>query len=223
MPVAALVLIGLGVAAAIEAIRSSGAGSSISASIVYPRLTTDPGVDASHAIGALPCPTNPPPPPGMVYWTNQAAVTQDISAWAVQQLNTQPMGTIVEDLVDGTPVAGRIEWHTVQGATGLTGCFKGFSLLLYTDGPSPNPPYSSSDQSGGVAFIQVPRGFGLPRRSAAHTGHLLRDRSGVGALGMPEIRGPSGLGLPIWGRWGAPTVPLAYRRRIRLPARWPPY
>ena len=93
----------------------------------YPLVYMDERVVQDHAIGALPCPANPPPPEGWVYWAGAAgpALTQ----FAVGVLQHYPMGTVVMDLVGGELIGARVEWHTVQGATGKTGCFKGVNLL----------------------------------------------------------------------------------------------
>lgn len=97
-------------------------------SLQYPIVTTDPGVDTTHLIGQLPCPTNPPPPDGFAIWTG--SVSPAVSAWSKHVLITYPMGTFVQDIVDGQLVAARVEWHTWRGATGETGiCIKGVTLF----------------------------------------------------------------------------------------------
>ncbi len=98
-----------------------------SAGATYPILTVDPGLDPTHPLGVLPCPTDPLLPAGLRNW--QGPVPPAVGAWAVHALHTYPIGTIIEDLVDGQIVAARIEYHTLQGATGKTGCFKGCSML----------------------------------------------------------------------------------------------
>lgn len=98
----------------------------------YPIVTTDPGVDTTHTPGALPCPTNPGPPAGFAIWTKH--VTPGLSAFATRVLNTYPMGTFVQDIVDGQLAAARVEWHTWRGATGETGiCIKGVTLFQPLD------------------------------------------------------------------------------------------
>lgn len=97
----------------------------------YPVVSTDPGVDAGHAPGALPCPRNPPPPAGFVYWPAGRSVPAAVSAWASKALGAYPVGTIVQDRVGADVVTARVEWHTWQGATGATGgCYKGVSLFV---------------------------------------------------------------------------------------------
>jgi len=96
----------------------------------YPQISVDPGLDPSHPLGVLPCPVDPPPPDGLKNW--QGPVSPAVGAWAVHALHTYPIGTIIRDVVNGQPVAARIEYHTLQGATGLTGCFKGCSLMQAT-------------------------------------------------------------------------------------------
>jgi hypothetical protein len=95
---------------------------------VYPIVTVDPGVNTAHSVGTLPCPGNPPPPSGWVYWTG--AVPPNLAAWAVHVLHTYPIGSIVQDLVDGELAMARVEWHTARGATGETGlCIHGVNLF----------------------------------------------------------------------------------------------
>jgi hypothetical protein len=120
--------VGLGLLGLDLYIRSQGKG--VASGSSYPIVTTDPGIDPSHPLGVLPCPTDPPAPPGLRYW--QGPVPPAVGAWAVHALHTYPIGTIIQDLVNGQPVAARIEYHTLQGATGLTGCFKGCSLMQAT-------------------------------------------------------------------------------------------
>ena len=126
-----LVGITLGVLALREVVRRSEgkAGLFVKALAGYPKVSLDHGVDLNHAIGTLPCPANPPPPSGMAYWTGPVSSAQ--TAWAVENLHAHPIGTIIEDIVDGQPIAARIEWHTLQAATGKEGCFKGLNLLRY--------------------------------------------------------------------------------------------
>lgn len=92
-------------------------------------VVRDPNVDGSHplGVGVSPCPGNPPLPAGFAYWTGP--VSPALTAWAVEVRNSYPIGSFIQDVVDGKNVAARIEYHTLQGATGRTGCFKGLSLL----------------------------------------------------------------------------------------------
>ncbi len=94
----------------------------------YPKIRTDPGIDPNR-----PCSGNPPPPAGMAYWGSTVTPAQQL--WAVHTLHTYPTGTIVEDLVEGQPIAARVEWHTwTTDAEGnhISGCYKGVSLMRYT-------------------------------------------------------------------------------------------
>jgi len=94
----------------------------------YPLVTEDPGVDTAHVPGTFPCPSNPAPPAGWAYWTGpvSAAMTQ----FAVGVLTHYPIGSIVQDIVEGAVAMARVEWHTARGATGETGiCIHGVSLF----------------------------------------------------------------------------------------------
>ncbi len=94
-----------------------------------PVVATDPRITPSGvALGVgLPCPGNPPPPAGWAYWTSP--VTAALTAWAVQMRNAYPIGTFIQAWVGGQLVGARIEYHSEQGATGATGCFKGLNLM----------------------------------------------------------------------------------------------
>lgn len=81
-------------------------------------------------VGVSSCPQNPPPPVGWRYWPNSAPVSANLGAWSVEIRNTYPIGTFAQQIVDGQLVGARIEYHTLQGATGARGCFKGLSLML---------------------------------------------------------------------------------------------
>jgi peptidoglycan hydrolase-like protein with peptidoglycan-binding domain len=93
-------------------------------------LTIDPRVLTNHQPGVLPCPKNPPPPLGWVYW--QGSVPPHLAALAVK-VETTPadykMGSFVQAVIDGLPLAARVEWHDFQGKTGAHGCFRGTSLF----------------------------------------------------------------------------------------------
>jgi hypothetical protein len=81
-------------------------------------------------LGDVPCPTNPPPPPGTVIWT--LPVSHDLEQWAIGILNdptTFPMLSTAYAVVDGQPVVARVEHHTWIGRTGQTGvCIRGVTL-----------------------------------------------------------------------------------------------
>lgn len=40
-----------------------------------------------------------------------------------------PIGSFVQEGLDGELVAARVEWHDFQGATGKRGCFRGVNLM----------------------------------------------------------------------------------------------
>ena len=93
-------------------------------------VATDPRVVTDHQPGVLPCPINPPPPVGWVYW--QGPVPQPVGELAVKVEFAParfPMGSFVQALIDGRRIAARVEWHDYQGATGRHGCFRGTSLF----------------------------------------------------------------------------------------------
>jgi len=94
------------------------------------QTTPDPRVITNHPIGQPPCPSNPPPPVGWAYWTGR--VPEAVGKFAVQVEFTPsefPMGSFVQTVIDGKPVAARVEWHDFQGATGKHGVFRGTSLF----------------------------------------------------------------------------------------------
>jgi hypothetical protein len=98
------------------------------------RVTSvDPRVDTEHVIGALPCPRNPPPPLGWVPWGKKPVSPSqtEFAKTVLHDATTYPMGTFVQALIDGTLVGARVEWHTFQGSTGKTGCFRGVTLLKH--------------------------------------------------------------------------------------------
>jgi hypothetical protein len=97
---------------------------------VTPLKEIDPRVDTTHQVGDLPCPSNPPPPVGWVYWTGP--VPPAPGKLAVEMLHDPaqyPMGCFVQALLDGQLVGARVEWHDLQGATGKKGCFRGVNLM----------------------------------------------------------------------------------------------
>jgi hypothetical protein len=93
-------------------------------------IAADPRVITDHQPGVLPCPVNPPPPVGWMYW--QGPVPQQIGDLAAKVEFAParfPMGSFVQALIAGRRVAARVEWHDYQGATGRHGCFRGTSLF----------------------------------------------------------------------------------------------
>jgi len=93
----------------------------------------DPRVITDHQAGVLPCPSNPPPPVGWVYW--QGAVPKPVGDLAVKVEFTPAqfeMGSFVQARVGDQLVGARVEWHDYQGATGKHGCFRGTSLFRPT-------------------------------------------------------------------------------------------
>ena len=99
-------------------------------------LDLDPRVITNHQIGALPCPSNPPPPQGWRYWHLHEHVPPALAALTLKMLNdskTYPMGTFMQTRCADELVAARVEWHDFQGATGKVGCFRGVNLLRQID------------------------------------------------------------------------------------------
>jgi hypothetical protein len=92
--------------------------------------TTDPRVITDHAAGVLPCPNNPPPPVGWVYWKGPLPPHAGEFAKKVEFTPAQyPIGTFVQTVLGGQTIAARVEWHDYQGMTGKHGCFRGTSLF----------------------------------------------------------------------------------------------
>ncbi len=93
-------------------------------------VAQDPRVITGHLPGHLPCPRNPPPPVGWVYWKGNVPHAVGELAVKVEYAPAQfPMGSFVQALIGGQIVAARVEWHDFQGATGKHGCFRGTSLF----------------------------------------------------------------------------------------------
>jgi peptidoglycan hydrolase-like protein with peptidoglycan-binding domain len=93
-------------------------------------IARDPRVVVAHQPGMLPCPRNPPPPVGWVYWTGPVPEALGKLAVKVEFHPAEfPMGSFVQAVLDGTRVAARVEWHDFRGATGKHGCFRGTSLF----------------------------------------------------------------------------------------------
>lgn len=95
-----------------------------------PSKTRDPRVITNHLPGQLPCPSNPPPPVGWVYWKG---LLPPHASELASQVEFTPreyeMGSFVQAVVDGKLIAARVEWHDFQGASGRFGCFRGTSLF----------------------------------------------------------------------------------------------
>lgn len=95
-----------------------------------PLVTQDPRVITDHQPGRLPCPSNPPPPLGWVYWRGPVPLPVGNLAVKVEFTPAQfPMGSFVQARIGSQLVAARVEWHDFQGATGKHGCFRGTSLF----------------------------------------------------------------------------------------------
>jgi hypothetical protein len=62
-----------------------------------------------------------------VYWRGH--VTPGAQKLAESVEHVQPLGSFVQVLDEGKPIAARKEWHDYQGRTGLHGCFIGTSLF----------------------------------------------------------------------------------------------
>ncbi len=95
-----------------------------------PLISLDPRVDTEHRAGVLPCPNNPPPPVGWEYW--KGPIPNGGASFAgviLRDSQTFPMGAFVQTHLDGMLVGARVEWHNLQGATGLHGCFRGVNLM----------------------------------------------------------------------------------------------
>ena len=88
-------------------------------------------------LGDVPCPTNPPPPPGTAIWTQP--VSKNLESWAIGVLNNPrdfPMLAVAYAVVDGVPVVARVEHHTWIGKTGQKGvCIRGVTLYHPTTSP----------------------------------------------------------------------------------------
>jgi hypothetical protein len=94
------------------------------------QTSQDPRVITDHQIGRVPCPKNPPPPVGWVYW--KGSVPELVGKFAVKVEFTPaefPLGSFVQTLIAGQLVGARVEWHDYQGATGKHGVFRGTSLF----------------------------------------------------------------------------------------------
>jgi hypothetical protein len=137
MPILELtILAGMGALALRDALKAKANGGVAPepAPGTYPMVSMDSRIVPGTPLGLGPtfvsgCPHNPPPPTGFDYWPGNVSVSAAIGAWAVHVRNAYPIGTFIEDVVGGELVAARIEYHTLQGATGKTGCFKGLNLL----------------------------------------------------------------------------------------------
>ena len=95
-----------------------------------PLPTQDPRVITDHQPGVLPCPPNPPPPVGWVYWKGLLPPHAADFASKVEFTPGQfQMGSFVQAVLGGQLIAARVEWHDFQGLTGKFGCFRGTSLF----------------------------------------------------------------------------------------------
>ena len=103
-------------------------------------VAIDPRVTPSHATGAgIACIPNPPPPEGWAY-AGASAVTAGVPPVCVAIINdptTYPMGSFVQQYVDGNLIAVRVEWHNLLGASNTSGCFRGSNIFSPTDAPYP--------------------------------------------------------------------------------------
>jgi len=106
-------------------------------------------------VGDVPCPSNPPPPPGTVIWTQP--VSHNLEQWAIGILHdpaTFPMLATAYAVVDGHPVVARVEHHTWIGRTGQKGvCIRG--ITLYHPTAVPFIPASIQAKVIGVAGSRV--------------------------------------------------------------------
>jgi hypothetical protein len=105
-----------------------------------PVNVVDPRVVQDHQVSVLPCPPNPPPPVGWAYWNH--SVRAGLVALATKMLHDgpdYPMGSFVQEWVDGELVAARVEWHDFQGASGKQGCFRGVNLMQQVVAPMAMP------------------------------------------------------------------------------------
>jgi len=90
----------------------------------------DARVDTAHLVGALPCPSNPAPPLDWEYWSGPIPKGgEQFASDILKDPMKFPMGTFVQGYLDGTLVGARVEWHSLQGATGKQGCFRGVNLM----------------------------------------------------------------------------------------------
>ena len=92
--------------------------------------TLDPRVNTAHQPAVLPCPDNPPPPIGWLYWKGLLPPHAGEFANRVEYTPAEyPMGTFVQTTLGDQRIAARVEWHDYQGMTGKHGCFRGTSLF----------------------------------------------------------------------------------------------
>lgn len=216
----ALALIGggvLGLRALVR--RSEGKTGALAKGVAgFPKIRIDPGINPD-----VPCSGNPPPPAGMAYWG--ASVTPAQQQWAVRTLNTYKTGTIVEDIVEGQPIAARVEWHTWTTGPGgehVSGCYKGVSLMRYTSPAHTGATVLRETKSRDhVAGEMLARALVDPKapdvvQAFQRAGYPLVRVAGV------DIVGPPGTGYPIWGPWPGRWDRLQPRQRIGLPPNWPP-
>lgn len=102
----------------------------LDASITILSRTIDARVDATHVPGTLPCPQNPGPPSGWTYWSGPTdASERNLAVHMLHDPATYPMGSFVEATHGGEPLGARVEWHTLQAATGRAGCFRAVNLM----------------------------------------------------------------------------------------------
>lgn len=93
-------------------------------------ITLDPRVDVMHSVGVLPCPGNPPPPKGWEYW--KGSIPDGGTNFATLILKDPakfPMGSFVQTRLHGSLLGARVEWHNLQGSSGIPGCFRGVNLM----------------------------------------------------------------------------------------------
>ena len=90
----------------------------------------DPRVIQNHAVGQLPCPSNPSPPSGWAYWKGSVSKF-GVDLCVRMQKNTAqyPMGSFVQTIDNGHLIGARVEWHPVLGSNGKRGCFRGVNLM----------------------------------------------------------------------------------------------
>ena len=115
--------------------------------------------------GSAMCPSNPPPPSGMVQWTAPSATAW---AWAGTMLPRSPDGATIYGVVDGVHAAARVENHLVAGR-----CVRGITLyktveaasarvdVVTTTGADPATGLNSILGLAGFAFVAFSTSFGL--------------------------------------------------------------
>jgi hypothetical protein len=82
------------------------------------------------SIDVASCPTPLPFPKGWTAW--KGSVSKELQVFSksiLRNLKDYPVGTFIQFTLHGQRVGARIDWHTLQAATGRRGCFQSVNLL----------------------------------------------------------------------------------------------